>query len=99
MPAFSVVEFFGVDESKLVQFNTGNKFSFIGVNDIKNKIEEIIYNQTSFYISSNLIFAGVIRAALDLEIHENLNICLEYIVKSLCEILKEREILSIFYID
>jgi hypothetical protein len=97
MPAFSVVEFFGVDESKLVQFSTGNKFSFIGGNDIKKKIEEIIYKQTSFYISSNLIFAGVIRAALDLEVHDNLNFCLEYIVKSLCEILKEREDLSIFY--
>jgi len=99
MPAFSVVEFFGVDESKLVQFNTRNKFSFIGGNDSKIKIEELLYKKTNFNVSSNLIFAGVIRAALDLQIYDNLNNCLEYVVKLLSESLKEREYLSIIYIQ
>lgn len=97
MPAFSLVEFFGVDESKLKDFDSNKKFGFIGGNDLKKKIEDKLLKSCNFSISSNLIYAGIVRAALDLHIYENLNNCIDYVVSSIAEILSKDEKISKHY--
>jgi hypothetical protein len=94
MPAFSLVEFFAVDDSKLKDFDTDKKFAFIGGKDLKWKIEEKIKKSKNLLISSNLLYAGVIRAALDLNIYDDLNKCVDFVVNSLTDVLEKKHDLS-----
>jgi malate dehydrogenase (oxaloacetate-decarboxylating) len=81
MPAFSCVEFFGVDKERVADFNSNNLFSFIGGDyESKKRIDSIFYRSK---ISSNLIYSAVIRAALDLQTYHSLQECLDYLIKYL----------------
>ena len=73
MPGFSLIEFSGVEESRLEDFrkNIGNnEFGYITLS--KRKIDEEALNGI-VGISSHMIFSAVIRTALDFQIFNQLD--------------------------
>jgi len=78
MPAFSYVEFVSCDKERVKNFSSNNSFCFLN-GDLKP--DYIVKNQCDLTVSPNLIYAGVIRAALDLQAYHSLHECIEFIFK------------------
>jgi malic enzyme len=72
MPAYSLVEFFNVEEERVKEFADIKNFAHIG----KGKKMDI---KSSLNI--HLIYAGIIRAAMDMQCYCDLNPCVEYVLK------------------
>jgi malic enzyme len=80
MPAFSYVEFVACDRDRIKNFSSNNTFCFA---DGSLKENFFVKNQCDVVVSPNIIYAGVIRAALDLQAYYSLHECIEYIFKYL----------------
>jgi hypothetical protein len=87
MPAFSYVEFVGVDKERVKNFDSKGLFSFAD-DFAKRGIDS-----ANCFINSHLLYSAVIRAALDLQSYHSLHECLEfihtYISSSKCKYLKK----------
>lgn len=86
MPAYSAVEFYGVCSKRAQEFEEiiGSKkkdFAYIG-GQCKRKMEAALKGE-GIKITASMMYAGILRAALDLQCYQNLNGCLEYIIKEL----------------
>jgi malic enzyme len=75
MPGYSLVEFFNVDEERVKEVVGIHKKDFALVG--KGRKRDL---QSTLNI--HLIYAGVIRAALDLQCYDDLNPCIEHLLKS-----------------
>jgi malic enzyme len=74
MPAYSVVEFFNVDEERVKEFAKTTDFACISKDRKRRDVK------TSLNI--HLIYACVIRAAMDLQCYADLNPCVEYVINN-----------------